>query len=182
MDDMTDTSVADAPTVPDENGKPRAKRGQVEYTLEVVDALPERGVGGSPFDDMLDKIIAIHDNAETRGQLFEKDGTTPKWVLIGRYEHSTAAGAAANVLGHRHGKNPTVEGWDFAARRIDDGDKTGLFVRYDPTRIVPGAKEAWEKSEVDRKVKLAKAREAKKAGETPQPQPQPVPQPPAPTA
>jgi len=137
----------------------------VEYTLEVVDALPERGVATSPFEDTLDKIIGLHNDPEQRAKLYEEDGATPKWILIGRYDHSTAAGAASNVLGQRHGKDPSVEGWDFAARRIDTGDKTGLFVRYDPTRIVPGAKERWEQSEKDRKERLAKAREEKKRKE-----------------
>lgn len=162
-DTMDQTNQTDATEANgDSDSKPKRKMA-VQYTLEVVDELPEKGSVTSPFDTSLDQIIEKW-NSDERDVLLDGDGNA-KWVLIGRYDNSTAAGAAANVLGQRHGKSPNVEGWDFAARRIDGGEKTGLFVRYDPNRIVPGAKEAWEKSETERKAKLAAAREAKKAKE-----------------
>jgi hypothetical protein len=135
----------------------------VDYTLEIVDELPDRPFRTSPLEDSLDKIIAIYN--DTPEKLKDKDGNA-RWVVIGRYDNSTAAGAAANVLGQRHGKSVNVEGWEFTTRRIDEGDKTGLFVKYTPESIVPGAKDEWESKEKARKASLAEKRAAKKAAET----------------
>lgn len=152
-------SNVDTATPPATTEKPKRN---VDYTIEIVDELPERPFKASPLEDSLDKIIAIHN--ETPEKLKDKDGNA-KWIVIGRYDQSTAAGAAANVLGQRHGKNVNVEGWEFTTRRIDEGNKTGLFVKYTPEAVVPGAKEEWARTEKERRAKLEANRAAKKAAE-----------------
>lgn len=130
----------------------------VNYTLEVVDDLPEpQTVRRSPLEDALDAIKA-------------KEEVHGRWVKIGEYENGTAASAAANVLRQRHGGSSAVEGWTIQPKRFDkeqaDGSKlplTGLFVRFTPDQIVDGAREEWDRKEAERKAALDKARKEREA-------------------
>lgn len=178
---MSDTATATGTETPaDGNGR---KTRSVDYTLEIVDGpLPDRRTAASSaLEDNLKKIVGAWDDEATRARLLDENDEA-KWVRIGSYEHSTAAGAAANVMRQRHGGNVQAEGWEFASRRTDEGDKTGLFARYDPRKVVPGAREQWAKHEDERKAKLAAAKAerdaAKASGEgtaTPTPVPTPTP-------
>lgn len=133
---------------------------QVNYTIEFVDELP----GGenldtrrSPIEDNLAAIVA---NTDAHG----------RWVLIAQYGKPTAAAAAANVLRQKHGRDISVEGWEFTNRKTTDTESgntfNGLYVRYNPDAIVAGAKEqhdAWLK-ERDAELEARRVeREAAKA-------------------
>lgn len=130
----------------------------VNYTLEVVDDLPEpQTVRRSPLEDALDAIKA---NDQFHG----------KWVKIGEYENGTASSAAANVLRQRHGGSSAVEGWTIQSKRFDkeqaDGSKvpmTGLFARYTPDQIVDGARAEWDRKEAERKAALEVERQKREA-------------------
>lgn len=147
--------MSDTTTTVKRSQKPR----DVDYTLEVFDDLPESAIvqRTSPLEDQLEKVV--RDSPEAHG-----NETSPgKFVRIGSYANGTAASAAANVLRKRHGRSPAVEGFEFRTARTDDktGDpRTGLFVRYNPTKIVPGAREA-EEAAIKAK---AEAKAAKAAG------------------
>lgn len=133
----------------------------VDYTLEVVDELPPKSQGGgggrSVLEDQLTTIINT--------SAYHK-----KHVRIGRYNKGTAATAAKNVLQQRHGRTNVVDGWSFATRRLTEGlapdaqAEVGLFAKYDPEVMIPGAKELHDKAEVERKRKLEVARQERIAG------------------
>lgn len=127
----------------------------VNYTLEIVDELPEGGrpggFGQSPLEVQLGKV---------RAAVEEDEAKAGKWMLIGRYGKATAAGAAANVLRQRHGRDMTVEGFEFANRPLsNESGERGLFVRFDPSKVVDGAKAEHERMEAERLARL----EAKRA-------------------
>lgn len=154
---MSDTATA----TPTSDGDKR--RFDVEYTLDILEGdLPPAGHGGggggnrtSPLELKLEELKGRED-------------AHGKWVLIGKYGKATAAGAAANVLRQRHGRNANAEGFEFAYRKIDDGNGShinGLFVRFDPTKVVPGAMEQHVADEAKRVAELAEARKAREAAE-----------------
>lgn len=134
--------------------KPR----DVDYTLEIVDDLPDIEVTRrSALEDQIDKIVA-------------EERAHGKFVRIGSYANGSAASAAANVLRKRHGDKIAVDGFEVRTKRTDkDGQpRTGLFVKYDPAQIVTGERERFEQREKAREDKVAQRRaerEAAKAGE-----------------
>lgn len=97
----------------------------------VFDELPERAARSSAIEEQLAKIQADP----------EKIG---KAICIAQYGEQTAATAAANILRKRHGK-PEANGWWFGTRKVtvpgETDERAGLFVRFDPARIVPGEAE-----------------------------------------
>lgn len=104
------------------NSRKQAER-KVEYgELVVLDELPGREQKQSPIKTILESLKA--DTA--------KHG---KWVGIGRYENGSAATAAANVERQRRGQDGTISGWEFATRRVDSGEATILFAKYDPGQV-----------------------------------------------
>lgn len=138
--------------MPDTATKRTQKPRDVDYTLEIVDDLPDLDVQRrSPLEDQIEKIIT-----EPRSH--------GKFVRIGSYANGSAASAAANVLRKRHGDKSSVDGFDIRVRRADkDGEpRTGLFVRFNPDAIIPGAREDFEKRMQDRENTLAKKREVRK--------------------
>lgn len=143
------------PTGSTDTVKREAKPRNVSYELEIVDDLPEYEITRrSPLEDALDSIR-------------EKAEYHDKWVRIGSYDKGTAASAASNVMRQRHGGSAAVEGFVFQAKRYDevaeDGSKTpktGLFVKFAPNQIVPGARNAWDKSEIARIAKINDKRKA----------------------
>lgn len=145
---MSDPSSTD-------NVKRESAPRSVLYGLEIVDDLPDPLpiVRHSPLEDNLEAIVAdakYHD----------------KWVRIGEYDKATAAGASCNVLRQRHGGNPTVEGFLFQAKRFNKDEngtqvpKTGLFVKFNPAAIVPGASEEWDRKELERVNRINEKRAA----------------------
>jgi hypothetical protein len=138
--------------MPDTATKRVQRPRDVDYTLEIVDDLPDLDVQRrSPLEDQIEKIIT-----EPRSH--------GKFVRIGSYANGSAASAAANVLRKRHGDKSAVEGFDIRVRRADkDGEpRTGLFVRFNPDAVIPGAREDFEKRMQDRDDTLAKKREVRK--------------------
>lgn len=135
----------------------------VAYVLDIVDDIPERENEKSPLEPTLEKIAADWEKQKEAGN--EK----PITAIIALYGKPSACTATANVLRQRHGTQD-VEGWRFETRHVDRTDpetgaavqKTALFVNYDPTKMVPGGREAWDKKMADRKQKL----EAKRAERT----------------
>lgn len=132
--------------------KPR----DVNYTLEVVDDLPDLDVQRrSPLEDQIEKIVG---EARVHG----------KYVQIGDYANGSAASAAANVLRKRHGDKAAVDGFEVRVRRSDkDGQiRTGLFVKYDPQSMIPGEREEFDKRAKAREAKIAERRAAREAEKT----------------
>lgn len=117
--------------------------GDVEYgVMEVKDNIPGGMRGSSsPLNEMVERIHG-DENLWRQG------------VCIARYAQKTAAGAAANVMRQRYGRNIGVGGFVFASRKVDD-DHTGLWVYYDPDQVVDGEWEKHVKAEKKRKDKLA---------------------------
>lgn len=116
------------------------KKRQVDYAFEVLDEIPEsEGRAPSQLEKSVQKILG---------------GDVPpgKAVIIGRYSNRTAASAAANTLRQRHGW-PEVNGLKFECHR--QGDKSALFVIFDPSWIKEGEKEKHTVSQKEHKAKLA---------------------------
>lgn len=130
-----------------------AKEKDVKYETIVVDDLPERPPRGSQIEEKLAEIKA---NTALNG----------KYACIAQYAQPTAATAAANILRKRHGK-PGANGWWFGTRKVkvpgEDTERTGLFVSYDPTKIVEGELAKHEAEKAERDKAAAAKREAKKA-------------------
>lgn len=142
--------------MPETKEKRVQKPRDVDYTLEVVDDLPEIAIQRrSPLNDQIDSIVADE----------EKHG---KYVRIGSYANGSAASAAANVLRKKHGDKAIVDGFEIRVKRTDvEGGvpRTGLFVKYDPSLIVPGEREMFEKRLQAREEKVAARRAEREAAE-----------------
>lgn len=141
--------------MPDTKTKRPQKPRDVDYTLEIVDELPEfKATQRSPLEDQIEKIVA-----EPRSH--------GKFVRIGSYANGSAASAAANVLRKRHGDKQSVDGFAIRPVRVDGPDgqpRTGLFVNYDPKQIVAGERELFDKRLADREAKI-KTRRAERDAE-----------------
>lgn len=129
------------------------KEKNVKYETLVMDDLPERPPRGSQIEEKLAEIKA---DTAARG----------KYACIAQYGQPTAATAAANILRKRHGK-PEVAGWWFGTRKVklegESEERTGLFVSYDPSRIVAGAAEVHAKEKAERERAAADKRAKQKA-------------------
>jgi hypothetical protein len=142
---MTDTAT--------ETTKRSQKPRDVDYTLEIVDDLPESAMQRrSPLEDQIDRIVATPDSHG-------------RFVRIGSYANGSAASAAANVLRKRHGDKPTVDGYEIRTARSDVNGtpRTGLFVKYDPNVIIPGERDQFEQRLKDREAKVNERRREKAA-------------------
>jgi hypothetical protein len=60
-----------------------------------------------------------------------------KFVCIAEYNTPAAASGAATNLRRRHGGDPTVDGWQFHTRKLEN-KRTGLLVHWDGSKIEPG--------------------------------------------
>lgn len=134
--------------------KPR----DVDYTLEIVDDLPDLDVQRrSPLTDQINRVV-------------NTPASHNKFVRIGWYANGSAASAAANVLRKKYGDTEAVEGWTIRAKRSDKEvtdeetgavslePRTGLFVRFNPEAIVPGAKEDFDVRSKEREARIAEKR------------------------
>lgn len=128
--------------------------GDVHYGIMQVEESIPGGLRGShsPLNDMVEEI--------RKDERLWKQG-----VLIARYAQKTAAGAAANVMRQRFGRNISVQGFVFASRKLND-EETGLWVYYDPEQVVDGEWDKHVKAEKKRKDKLAAEAKARKEKET----------------
>lgn len=146
--------------------KERSEMGErnVAYVLEIVDDIPERSYAPSPLETALENIAKDY-------EAMPEDSRKPITAIIALYDKPTATTAAANVLRQRHGTQD-VEGWRFETRHVKrtvDGqevDRTALFVNYDPTKIIPGAREQWDEKEKQRLAKLEQKRKEREANKT----------------
>jgi|SRR5215510_6634466 len=135
-----------------ETKRPQRPR-DVNYTLEVVDDLPDLDVQRrSPLEDQIEKIMG---EPRVHG----------KYVQIGDYANGSAASAAANVLRKRHGDKAAVDGFEIRVRRADrDGQpRTGLFVKYDPASIIDGERQSFNQRMAAREAKVAERRAEREA-------------------
>ena len=136
----------------------------VDYTLEIVDDLPDIEVQRrSPLEDQIDRIV-------------QTPASHGKYVRIGSYANGSAASAAANVLRKRHGDKAAVDGLELRVKRTEsDGvPRTGLFVKYDPEQIIPGERELFEKRLNDREAKVAAKRAEREAAKDSETKPEPA--------
>lgn len=131
-------------TSPPEEKKERAPRSEAEYGLEEMEFLPSKPGRTSKLTDLLDTVKTDHSG---------------KWLVVSKYEKSGAASAAASTLRAKYGP-VEANGWEFATRQVEGGAKTALFVKFDGTKIKPGANDAYERVRAEREEKrLAKAAE-----------------------
>jgi hypothetical protein len=140
---MTDTAT-EAPA------KRVQKPRDVDYTLEIVDDLPDLEVQRrSPLEDQIKRII---DTPESHN----------RFVRIASYANGSAASAAANQLRKRHGDKEAVDGYTVRTKRLateDDAEpRTGLFVRFNPDAIVPGARDEFDTRMKEREQKIESRR------------------------
>lgn len=139
----------------------KIKEKDVKYETIVMSDLPERPPRGSQIEE---KLAEIQGDASLVG----------KYACIAQYAQPTAATAAANILRKRHGK-PEANGWWFGTRKVqvegEEKERTGLFVSFDPKRIVAGEREKHEAEKAERdkaaKAKAAAKKAAKPADRTP---------------
>jgi hypothetical protein len=134
-----------------ESKRPQKSR-DVDYTLEIVDDLPDLEVQRrSPLKDQISRIM---NTPASHGQ----------FVRIASYANGSAASAAANQLRKEHGDSEIVDGWTVRTRRSDrevDGvvePRTGLFVRFNPDAVVPGERDAFNTRMKERAAKLDERR------------------------
>jgi|SRR5215471_9359045 len=115
-----------------------------DYEIQVFDELP-------PAPPRQSKLVEVMDQV--------KELPHGKPVLIKRFDSAQKATGTANHLKIRWGNKPDAYGFKFLTRRIDDSHH-GLFVIYEPDKIVDGAA-----AEVDKKFEehRAKAAESQKA-------------------
>jgi hypothetical protein len=143
--------MSDTATAAKRTQKPR----DVNYTLEIVDDLPDLDLQRrSPLEDQIAKIV---DTPSAHG----------KFVRIASYANGSAASAAGNQLRKRHGDTEAVDGYTIRTKRevADDGSepRTGLFVRYNPDAIVTGGREDFEKRLADREARTIANRQKRDA-------------------
>jgi hypothetical protein len=141
---MTDTATE---TPAKRVQKPR----DVNYTLEIVDDLPDLDVARrSPLEDQIAKIV---DTPDAHG----------RFVRIASYANGSAASAAGNQLRKRHGDTEAVDGFTIRTKRevSENGGepRTGLFVRFSPNAIVPGGREDFEKRMAAREARVQENRD-----------------------
>lgn len=124
--------------------------GDVNYGVMAVKEMIPGGLRGnnSPLNDLVEQIR-------------EDENLWKQGVCIATYAQKTAAGAAANVMRQRYGRQISVQGFIFASRKVEDG-RTGLWVYYDPDQVVDGEWEKHQKAENKRKAKIAADAKARK--------------------
>lgn len=134
--------------MPETKEKRQQKPRDVDYTLEVVEDLPDiEIIRRSPLNDQIEKILAKDAAGENDRSKFSR---------ISSYANGSAASAAANVLRQKLGDKPAVGGFLVATKRYDTDDgkpRTGVFVKYDPSLIVPGEHELFVKRMEERNRK-----------------------------
>lgn len=139
---------------------------KVEYgLLAVADKMPDRPQGQGRPSPLMAHVAEVMGKPELQG----------KAVNIALYESKTAAGAAANVLRQRFGRNVQSKGVEFATRKhtvknSDTGeveDRHGLWMIHDPGRIVEGAWEGHVAAEQKRLSDLAHKKDLNKLTEDP---------------
>ncbi len=126
----------------------RAPRTEAELGIEEMEFLPPRPGRTSKLGELLDQIKAD----ETKHN---------KWLVVAKYEKNGAASAAASTLRAKFG--PAVaNGWEFAVRTIEEGNRSAMFVRYQPSVINPVETEAYARVRAEREEKRL-AKQADKA-------------------
>lgn len=95
-------------------------------------------------------------------ETLEKVKTFPhgKPVLIKEYETPTAATGSANHLKLRWGSKPDAYGFSFKTRKVREGIH-GLFVIYEPKKIVDGAAAEVDKKYDEFRLKAAERQKEK---------------------
>ena len=127
-----------------EQAKTMSDNGQDDlggYTFEVMEELPMGAPKRSRLEEVIEKVKTLPTN---------------KPICLRHYEKASTATAAANNFKMRWGAKPEAYGFIFKTRRLEDNDY-GLFVIYDPAKIVPGAKD-----EVDARYNEFRVKQAEK--------------------
>jgi hypothetical protein len=148
---MSESEMSESDTAI-EGGKRPQKPRNVDYTLEVVDDLPDLEVQRrSPLKDQISRIT-------------NTPGSHGQFVRIASYANGSAASAAANGLRKELGDTEIVDGWTVRTRRSDQEvngvvePRTGLFVRFNPDAVVPGERDAFNTRMKERAAKLDERR------------------------
>lgn len=132
------------------------KPKQVSYELEEWDALPEKEPGQRG-----ERSSALTRNIET---IVEKN-LVNKPLCIAKYANRSGAPSAIGTLRKRYGGNIKVQGFEFAIRRVNmevGGQSVkgyGLFVTYDPSKVVAGAAAEDQKIRAERSARVKAARQ-----------------------
>lgn len=149
---MTDTATTGQEATT-ENGQATRKTKDVNRKVSFIEGdLPPAPTGGgraSVFKELLDEVAS---QKEMHG----------RWACISDYGQPSGAASALVGLRDKYGKDQNISGWVFASRKIEGGNRTGLFVSYDPSKIDPEATKAFEKAKAE-KAKAKKDAETKAA-------------------
>lgn len=111
------------------------------YEIEVFEELPPAPPRQSKLVEVLDKV---------------KELPHGKPVLIKKFDSAQKATGTANHLKVRWGSKPDAYGFSFKTRRIDDKHH-GLFVIYEPHKIVEGAHHEVDKKYDEHRNKAAES-------------------------
>jgi hypothetical protein len=131
-----------------EDKKERAPRTEAELVIEEMEFLPPSPGRTSKLQANLEVIKNEHPG---------------KWMVAAKYDKAGAASAAASTLRAKFGP-AEANGWSFATRSIESGNRTALFVNFDPSKIEPGKAEAWDRVRAEREAKrLEKKAEKEKS-------------------
>jgi hypothetical protein len=148
----TDTDT-DATATTDTTAEPAKKVAarDVIYGFEEYMELPEtQRAGGSLLEDALTKIKEDVIAGTKKSDAFYK---------IGDYRVGSACTSAATQLRRRHG-DAFVEGFTFASRKLESG-RRGLFVNYNPEKVVEGGRAVWDEEVAKGDAKREAKREAR---------------------
>jgi len=116
-----------------------------DFELQVFDELPPAAPRQSKMVDILDKV---------------KELPHGKPILVREYDSAQKATGGANHLKLRWGSQPDAYGFRFLTRKISDTSH-GLFVIYDPSKIVDGAAADVDKKYEEFRAKAAARQKAK---------------------
>jgi hypothetical protein len=125
-----------------------------ELAVQESIPVPENGEGRS--SPLRNAVEAIRANPDKHGMA----------ICIAAYNDKATAAANANNLKSRYGNRVDIGGFEFASRKVNlsGEDKHGVWVYYDPSKMVPGLWDSFdEQARAKRKEANKRANERAKA-------------------
>lgn len=134
------------------------RKNDVEYTPDNdwTDSIPELDMSNRGRKGVYERLV--NDVTEA----VKKDSKLAKqWKPIARYGNSGSAQGAVMTLRAKYGRTAAEQGYQFVTRRI--GDKSAVFVNFNPSAIVEGEKDRAEKQRAIEKAERQEKAAQKKA-------------------